>query len=38
VHAALIEIVATQGGHDSEAAEAYVKQLQKDHRYLRDVY
>jgi len=38
VHQALIDIVAEHGGHSPEAAEAYVKQLQKDKRYQRDVY
>jgi sulfite reductase (NADPH) flavoprotein alpha-component len=38
VHAALIEIYAEQGGLDHEAAEAKVKELQKEKRYQRDVY
>ncbi len=38
VHAALISIVEAQGGKSKEDAEAYVKQLQKDRRYQRDVY
>lgn len=38
VHAALISIVESQGGKSKEDAEAYVKQLQKDRRYQRDVY
>ena len=38
VHEALIEIVAAQGGIAREDAETYVKQLQKDRRYQRDVY
>jgi len=38
VHAALISIVETQGAMSREDAEAYVKQLQKDRRYQRDVY
>ncbi len=38
VHQALIEIVAAESGKSSEVAEAYVKQLQKDKRYQRDVY
>lgn len=38
VHAALVEIVATHGGLDAEAAEAYLRQLADERRYLRDVY
>lgn len=38
VHQALIDIVAEHGGKSPEDAEAYVKQLQKDKRYQRDVY
>ncbi len=38
VHAALIEIVATQGGRSPQDAEAYVAALVSARRYLRDVY
>jgi len=38
VDAALHEIIAQHGGLDAAAAADYVKQLKKDHRYLRDVY
>ncbi|MGE9296246.1 MAG: sulfite reductase [NADPH] flavoprotein alpha-component, partial [Puniceicoccales bacterium] len=38
VHEALIGIVGEHGGKSREDAEAYVKQLQKDKRYQRDVY
>lgn len=38
VDAALHEIIAQHGGMTAEAAAAYVKQLKKDYRYLRDVY
>lgn len=38
VHDTLIGIVREQGGLDAEAATGYVKQLQKDRRYQRDVY
>ena len=38
VHAALVDVVAAHGGHDREAAEAYVRSLADDGRYLRDVY
>lgn len=38
VHAALLEIVREHGGVSEDAAAAYLKQLQKDRRYQRDVY
>lgn len=38
VHQTLINIVQEQGGKSAEDADAYVKQLQKDRRYQRDVY
>ncbi len=38
VHQALIDILREQGGRSAEDAEAYVKQMQKDRRYQRDVY
>lgn len=38
VHAALLEIVATHGAVDAEAAAAYLTQLQVEGRYARDVY
>lgn len=38
VHSALTDIVREQGGRSAEDAVAYVKQLQKDKRYQRDVY
>lgn len=38
VDAALHEIIAQHGGMDASAATEYVKQLKKDHRYMRDVY
>jgi sulfite reductase alpha subunit-like flavoprotein len=38
VNQALIDIAAEQGGMDEAAAAAYVKQMQKDKRYGRDVY
>lgn len=38
VDAALHEIVAESGGMDADAAHAYVNNLIKTHRYLRDVY
>jgi sulfite reductase (NADPH) flavoprotein alpha-component len=38
VHAALVDVVAEHGGLDREAAEAYVRRLADERRYLRDVY
>jgi len=38
VHETLIEIVAVEGGRTREAAEDYVRELQRAHRYQRDVY
>ena len=38
VHAALVEIVARHGGLEQEAAEAYLRRLADERRYLRDVY
>jgi sulfite reductase (NADPH) flavoprotein alpha-component len=38
VNEALLTIVASEGGLDSEQAEAYVKTLQKQKRYQRDIY
>jgi sulfite reductase (NADPH) flavoprotein alpha-component len=38
VHAALIGIVADQGGRSREAAEQYVAELIRARRYLRDLY
>lgn len=38
VHQALIDIVREEGGRTDEQAQAYVKQLQRDKRYQRDVY
>ena len=38
VNAALIDVVAEQGGLDHEGAEAYVRRLADERRYLRDVY
>lgn len=38
VDAALRGIVASRGGMDDTAAHAYVNELMKNHRYLRDVY
>jgi len=38
VHDALLKIVVKEGGLNSEQAEEYVKTLQKEKRYQRDVY
>jgi len=38
VHEALIKIIEQEGKRSREEAEAYVKQLQKDKRYQRDIY
>lgn len=38
VHSALVNIVATHGAIDTEAASAYLTQLQVEGRYARDVY
>lgn len=38
VEAALLEIVAEHGGLDREEAQAYVRRLAEERRYLRDVY
>jgi sulfite reductase (NADPH) hemoprotein beta-component len=38
VHAALLDIVATHGGRDADAAADYLQDLQQQGRYARDVY
>ncbi len=38
VHAALIDVVSKEGGVSAQKAAEYVKGLQKDKRYQRDVY
>ena len=38
VHQALRTIVAEQGGLDEEQADAYLRELRRAGRYLRDVY
>lgn len=38
VHAALIDVIAGEAHTGREAAEDYVRSLQADHRYQRDVY
>jgi sulfite reductase (NADPH) flavoprotein alpha-component len=38
VQAALVDVVAEHGGRRREDAEAYVRALADERRYLRDVY
>jgi sulfite reductase (NADPH) flavoprotein alpha-component len=38
VHDALVNILVSHGGHDSESAEIYLKDLRRAGRYQRDVY
>lgn len=38
VHSALVSIVSEHGRIESESAEEYLRNLQRDHRYQRDVY
>lgn len=38
VHETLLSIIEKQGNKSREAAEAYVEDLKKSHRYQRDVY
>jgi len=38
VHQALLEIASEQGGLNPEQAEDYLRQLNRDKRYQRDVY
>ncbi|NQF13728.1 assimilatory sulfite reductase (NADPH) flavoprotein subunit [Brevibacillus sp. HB1.3] len=38
VHAALVTILQQEGGLDSEEAVAYLKRMQQEKRYQRDVY
>ncbi len=38
VHEALLAIVAEQSGRDREAAQGYLRELQRARRYQRDVY
>ncbi len=36
--AALLDVIATQGGVDRDGAEDYLRRLSDERRYLRDVY
>lgn len=38
VHRTLAEIVMQHAGHDADGAQEYLRELQDEHRYQRDVY
>lgn len=38
VHTTLIDIISEQGRFERAEAESYVKQMQQEKRYQRDVY
>ena len=38
VEAALLDVIATHGGRDEDAARDYLATLQQQGRYARDVY
>jgi len=38
VHAMLLRIIADQTGRDADNAAAYLHEMQRARRYLRDVY
>ncbi|MBS0465177.1 MAG: hypothetical protein JSS03_09325, partial [Proteobacteria bacterium] len=38
VHAALLDVLDTHAGMDREAAEDYLRDLQRQGRYAKDVY
>ncbi|GEO84711.1 hypothetical protein GCM10007920_04520 [Ciceribacter naphthalenivorans] len=38
VEAALLDIIASAGGHSADTAEAYLDRLRREKRYARDVY
>ena len=38
VEAALLDLIATHGGHDADGAKDYLARLQQQGRYARDVY
>ena len=38
VEAALLDVIATHGGHDADGAREYLGALQQQGRYARDVY
>ncbi|MEM8598124.1 MAG: hypothetical protein AAGF76_16850, partial [Pseudomonadota bacterium] len=38
VEAAILRVIAREGGRDAEGAQAYLDALKKGHRYQRDVY
>ena len=38
VHATLLQVIADQSGRDADGAAAYLREMQRAGRYLRDVY
>ncbi len=38
VHAMLLQVIAAQSGRDADGAAAYLREMQRAGRYLRDVY
>jgi sulfite reductase (NADPH) flavoprotein alpha-component len=38
VHAMLLQVIAEQSGRDADGAAAYLREMQRGGRYLRDVY
>ena len=38
VHDTVLQIIENEGGKTPEEAEAYLKTMQQEKRYLRDVY
>jgi sulfite reductase (NADPH) flavoprotein alpha-component len=38
VEAALLEVIASEGGLSVDDADAYLDELRESHRYQRDVY
>ena len=38
VHAMLLQVIADQSGRDADGAAAYLREMQRAGRYLRDVY
>jgi sulfite reductase (NADPH) flavoprotein alpha-component len=38
VHAALLEVIGSEGGRSAEEAESFLADMKKSGRYQRDVY